>query len=313
MQLKNKKFVVIIPVFNESKAILENFQIIHRTLQDDGVHAQFFLIDDGSKDDTWHYIEKIMNLYPEVSALRFARNFGKELALMAGVENIDADYYCFMDSDLQHPPKCIKGMLELMFSERVNIVEGTKASRGKESLLYRWIAENFYRTLRWVTKLEMNNSSDFKIMDRQVIDTIRNFHEHRVFFRGIVDWVGFKRASFKFDVAERVNGKSKFSTSKLAMLAVNAIVSYTSKPLYLTVVLGAIFLVFAFILGIQTLFNYLVGSAVDGFSTVILLLLTIGAMLMLSIGMIGVYIARIYDEIKGRPRYIVAEKKVNTD
>ena len=192
--LKNKRLVVVIPVFNESKAIYENFKAIYAILQRDGLSPDYLIIDDGSKDDTWLYVQKLIAEYPHVSAVRFARNFGKELALMAGVESIDADYYCFMDSDLQHPPQYIKPMLEKLFSEHVNIVEGVKADRGKENILYRWVAESFYRTLRWITKLEMNNSSDFKVMDRQVIDTIRNFHEHKVFFRGIVDWVGFKRS-----------------------------------------------------------------------------------------------------------------------
>lgn len=310
LMLKDKRLVVIIPAYNESKAIYDNFIAIHQILMTDGIQADYLIIDDGSKDDTWLYIEKLKAEYAQVSALRFARNFGKELALMAGVENIDADYYCFMDSDLQHPPQYIKTMLEALQSEQVNIVEGIKASRGQESALYHWLAGSFYGTLKWITKLEMNNSSDFKVMDRQVIDTIRRFHEHKIFFRGIVDWVGFKRTTVYFDVAERVHGKSKFSPAKLMMLALNAIVSYTSKPLYVTVFMGGVFLVFAVLLGIQTLFNYIAGTAVSGFSTVILLLLTIGAMLMLSIGIIGVYIARIYDEIKGRPRYIVAEKTI---
>lgn len=308
--LVDKRVVVIIPVFNEGSAIYSNFKVIRDVLLSDGINVEYLLIDDGSKDDTWLYVSQLMSEFDSVSAVRFARNFGKELALMAGVEQIDADYYCFMDSDLQHPPQYIRIMLEKLIEERVNIVECVKASRGKESPVYRWFAESFYKTLRWVTKLEMNNSSDFKVMDRQVIDTIRNFHEHRVFFRGIVDWVGFKRASVPFEVAERVHGKSKFSTSRLAVLAINAIVSYTSKPLYLTVFMGFAFLLFAVVLGMQTIYNYIIGAAVSGFSTVILLLLTIGAMLMLSMGMIGVYIARIYDEIKGRPRYIISEKHV---
>lgn len=306
----NKRLVVVIPVFNESEAIYNNFGVIYNTLKSDGLIAEFLLIDDGSKDDTWLYVDKIRNQYSEVSAIRFARNFGKELALMAGVEQFDADYYCFMDSDLQHPPKYIKTMFEALQTSGVNIVEGVKASRGKESPIYHWFATTFYKTLKWITKLEMNNSSDFKIMDREVIDTIRRFHEHKVFFRGIVDWVGFKRTTIPFEVAERVHGNSKFSPLRLMLLALNAIVSYTSKPLYVTVFMGLFFLVFAVFLALQTLYNYLIGTAVSGFSTVILLLLTIGAMLMLSIGIIGVYIARIYDEIKGRPRYILAERHI---
>ena len=170
------------------------------------------------------------------------------------------------------------------------------------------MAKIFYKILQRMTGLTLDNSSDFKLIDAQVADSIRQFKENDVFFRGIIDWVGFESTTYDFEVEERISGSSSFSTFKLIKLAFNSIISYTSKPLYLTIVGGILFLFMSIILGIQTLVNYFSGHALNGFSTVILLLLFTGSMIMLSLGIIGIYISRIYDEIKKRPRYIISKK-----
>jgi dolichol-phosphate mannosyltransferase len=305
---KSKELAIIIPVFNEGKALRSNFEEIIRILDQDKIECSFMFVDDGSTDHTWDVLQAIVTEYPQVEAIRFARNFGKEIALVAGLDQVEAKLYLIMDSDLQHPPEQIKTMLDLQRMENANIVEGIKISRGKESLFYRLAAKSFYSFLKVITHLDMKKSSDFKLLDSQVVESIRRFDERNLFFRGIINWVGFKTVQHPFHVEERVNGTSHFSTAKLAMLAINATVSYTSKPLYITIISGLLFLFFAVILGIQTLANYLVGNALDGFSTVILVLLITGSMIMISLGIIGIYISRIYDEIKARPRYIIKDK-----
>lgn len=299
---------LIIPVYNESSAIRDNFLEINRMLVKDEISYKVLFVDDGSQDNTWHELCNLTSEFDHVTAIRFARNFGKETALSAGIDCIEADRYLTMDSDLQHPPRYIKQMLKLMDDECANIVEGVKASRGHESLKYKLVAKSFYRILKAISGLEMDNSSDFKLMDLQVVNTLRQFHERNLFFRGIVGWVGFKSVKFSFEVDDRAVGTTHFSTRKLIILAMDAILSYTSKPLYLTIYIGIAFFMFAIVLGIQTLFNYYYGHAVSGFSTVILLLLIIGSVIMISLGIIGAYISRIYEEIKGRPRYIIAER-----
>lgn len=306
--LKNKKLALIIPVYNEGKALAANFAEFMRILDADEINCQFHFVDDGSKDDTWQVVELLAKSYSNVSGVKFARNFGKEIALRAGIESIDADLYITMDSDLQHPPRYIKTMLDLMSSSGADIIDGVKASRGKESFKHRFFAKSFYKILKSITGLEMDNSSDFKLMNRQVIDNLRDFNERNLFFRGIVSWVGFNVVTFEFDVDDRKEGASHFSFGKLVFLAMNAILSYTSKPLYLTIFSGVLFLIFALIMGIQTLFNFFFGHAISGFSTVILLILITGSMIMLSLGIIGVYISRIYEEIKRRPRYVIEKK-----
>jgi glycosyltransferase involved in cell wall biosynthesis len=304
----NKNLAIIIPVYNEGRAIRQNFTEIYRIIKQDGISCKYLFIDDGSTDNTWNELVAITSEFEGTTAIRFSRNFGKEMALCAGLDSIDADRYIIMDSDLQHPPHLVKDMLELMDREQANIVQGIKANRGKESLVYKIAAKCFYKLLKITTGMDLNNSSDFKILDRKVADSIRCFNERNVFFRGLVGWVGFKTVPYYFEVDMRVNGASGFSFMKLMRLALNAVLSYTSKPLYLTIIAGIFFMVFAAVLGIQTLYNYFSGRAVSGFSTVILLLLFIGSAIMFSLGIIGVYISRIFDEIKGRPRYIVSER-----
>ncbi len=299
---------VIIPVYNEAEGLLENFRAIDSALKKSDIAAHYLLVDDGSRDATWQVIEQIAAQWQSVSALRFAKNFGKEMALSAGVDALDADIYVTLDSDLQHPPDHVRTMIDLLLDQSVDIVSGVKADRGDESWLHRLTAKSYYRFLGMLTHLDMQNSSDFKVFNRRVADALRSFHERHIFFRGIVDWVGFAHVVSHFDVAQRQSGSSRFSTLKLTKLALTAIVSYTSKPLYLVTLSGFIFAIFAILLGLQTIYNYFSGRALNGFSTVILILLISSALIMISLGVIGVYISRIYEEIKARPRYIVRDK-----
>ena len=303
--LEDKTLAIIIPVFNEGDALVHHFTELNRILEEDGITCEYLFVDDGSTDHTWNVLETLSSQYESVKAIRFARNFGKETALRAGIESIEADYYLTMDSDLQHPPKYIKHMLELMETEQADIVDGIKATRGHETLKTKFLAKGFYKFLKLMSDMEMDNSSDFKLMNRSVIESLRAFHERHVFFRGIVNWVGFKVVKMPFHVDDRKEGKTHFSFTKLVFLAFDAIISYTSKPLHLVIYSGLIFFIFALIMGVQTLYNYFTGQAINGFSTVILLILITGSMVMFSLGIIGLYISRIYDEIKRRPRYII--------
>jgi len=300
------KLSVVIPVYNEEKAIEANFSAIYDTLKGVADELQFVLVDDGSKDGTWLALEKLSGEYGEIIAVRFARNFGKEMAISAGIDYTDGDRTIVMDSDLQHPPKHIASMMKTMDETDCDIVEGIKSDRGKESLKYKLCAKTFYKLLHLVSGMKMENSTDFKLMNRKVVDAIKRFKESNLFFRGVVDWCGFDRVEHPFEVEERTAGKTSFSVFKLMKLSMDAVVSHTSRPLYLTVFIGAVFLIFAIVLGIQSLYNYFAGIAQNGFSTVILIVLIASSLIMISMGIVGVYISRIYDEVKGRPRYLVS-------
>ena len=306
--MKRHLVSVLIPVFQEGPQILTNIKTVHRILDEHRNLHEFVLVDDGSADDTWRYIIETAREIPCVKALRFSRNFGKEAALYAGIDTVEGDACVIMDADLQHPPQLIPEMVRLWLEEGYDIVEGVKATRGKEKAINAIGAKLFYKAMKKMSGFDLTGASDFKLISRQVIMTLRQFKERNTFFRGISAWVGFNRTSLSFEVAERSYGQSKWSLIKLVKLSINAITAYTAFPLQIVTIFGLAFLVASFLLGIQTLFNFFSGIAVSGFTTVILLLLIIGSMLMISLGIIGTYIAQIYDEVKNRPRYVVGEQ-----
>ena len=187
------------------------------------------------------------------------------------------------------------------------MIEGVKASRGKESFIHKMFAKTFYKIISDATGIDMSRASDFKLLDRQAADEFLKLPERNVFFRALSSWVGFKTAYVEFDVREREAGASKWSFKSLVKYAVNNITSFSAAPMQIVTFCGIVFFVFAVILGIQSLYMYFAGHAVAGFTTVILLLLLVGSILMFSLGVIGYYIAKIYDEVKMRPRYIISE------
>ncbi|HEY9062119.1 MAG TPA: glycosyltransferase family 2 protein [Pseudobacteroides sp.] len=310
--MSDKLISIVIPVYNEEKHIQKNIKIIHDILNKNGIKHNFILVDDGSRDNTWGELKRISLLLEGVLAIKLSRNFGKEAALCAGLEHASSDACIVMDSDLQHPPEKITEMVYLWENEGFDIVECVKASRGKESITYKLGSLLFYNILNKLSGFDFGGASDFKLLDKKVVDAWKLMSERNTFFRGMSTWVGYKKVQIPFVVAERMEGSSKWSPLRLVKLAVNAITSFSSLPLYIVTFLGILFLLGAIPLGIESLYMYFKGHAVDGFTTVILLLLIIGSILMISLGIIGSYIAKIYEEVKQRPRYLVAEKVDST-
>jgi len=305
----DKSFIsVIIPVYNEENQIIENINEVRKVLSESGDNFEMLLVDDGSTDDTWLKIKMLSKNISEVRALRFSRNFGKEAALCAGLEAAKGEACVIMDADLQHPPELIPQMISLWKKDGYEVVEGIKAFRGNEKLINKIGAHMFYFLVSKLSGFDINKASDFKLLDKKVVEAWRTMKERDTFFRGMSAWVGFRRVSIPFKIKDRTKGVSKWSIIKLFKLAINAITSFSSFPLQIVTFLGLIFLTFSIVLGVQTLGMKLRGIALDGFTTVILLLLIIGSTLMISLGIIGTYIARIYEEVKRRPRYIVTEE-----
>ena len=302
---------VIMPVYNEGDFIYHNVETVDAVLNNASIEHQFLLVDDGSKDHSWHELCRLAEDYAHVSVIRLSRNFGKEAALCAALENAGGDAVVVMDSDLQHPPEYIPEMVRLWQEEGYDVVEGVKEERGKESLGSKLSALLFYRTFRKTTGIDIGIASDFKLMDRSAVEAWKQLRENNTFFRGLSAWVGYKRYALPFKVAPRAGGETKWTFKSLARLAVNSITSYTSAPLFVVFWLGVLMGVAALILTIQTLFMYFSHHAETGFSTVILLQLFIGSGIMISLSIIGLYIAKIYDEVKGRPRYLIQTKRGN--
>ena len=298
---------VVIPLYNEGSHLRDLLSDLKAGLQAIGCRFEVVLVDDGSSDNTWTKIEDEARTWPNLCAIRLSRNFGKELALCAGLERARGNAVIVMDGDGQHPPSLLPLLIEKWRTSGADIVEAVKLKRGHESLASRFGALTFYVILNKLSGFELKGASDFKLIDRRVRDTWLAMRERNVFFRGMTAWMGFKTIQIPFEVGPRRAGKSGWSYLRRAKLALIGITTFSSFPLRLVTFAGMIFFLFAVGLGVQTLYLKLAGRAFTGFATVILLELIIGSLLMISLGIIGEYLARIYEEVKGRPRYIVSE------
>ena len=300
-----KEVLIIIPAYNEEKMIAKATARMAEILQPEKIDYELLFIDDGSRDGTWAQINEAAGKDSHVVGVHFSRNFGKEAAMFAGLEQAKGDCCVVIDCDLQHPPEKIVEMYRL-WEQGYEVVEGIKEDRGEESGLHKFAANSFYGLISKATGMDMSSSSDFKLLDRKVVDTLNSLPERNVFFRALSFWVGYKKTSVSYCVQERTEGVSKWSTKSLIKYALTNISSFSSAPLHIVTVLGFIMLAVAFVLGIIALVQKISGVALGGFTTVILLLLFSASVIMISLGIIGYYIARIYDEIKGRPRYIIS-------
>ena len=296
---------IILPSYNEEKMILTATERVGAIMREAGIDYELLFVDDGSRDRTWEMIQQASAQDSHVVGVHFSRNFGKEAAMFAGLEKATGDCCAVIDCDLQHPPEKLVEMYRL-WEEGYEVIEGVKEDRGEESAFHRFAANSFYGLISKATGMDMSSSSDFKLLDRKVVDTLNSLPERNVFFRALSFWVGYKKTSVSYCVQERTEGVSKWSTKSLIKYALTNISSFSSAPLHIVTVLGFIMLAVAFVLGIIALVQKISGVALGGFTTVILLLLFSASVIMISLGIIGYYIARIYDEIKGRPRYIIS-------
>lgn len=297
---------IVLPAYNEEQNISNTAGVLGELLEENKIDYELVFISDGSKDATFAEIKKAAEANPRVKGAEFSRNFGKEAGIFAGLEMTQGDAVIVMDCDLQHPPEVIPKMWE-KWQNGAEVVEGIKESRGKESLGYKLSAGLFYKIMSKLIKMDMNASSDYKLLDRKVVDVLLALPERNTFFRALSFWAGFRTESVYYQVQERQFGESKWSFVSLMKYAISNATSFSTLPLQLVTVMGMVSILFSAILAIQTLFNFLTGAAVEGFTTVILLILIIGGFLMLSLGIIGHYIARIYEEVKGRPKYIISK------
>ena len=297
---------VILPAYNEEAMIPVAAKTIPDILDAAEIPYELLFVDDGSRDKTWTEIQSAARQNSHVTGVHFSRNFGKEAAMFAGLEQARGDCCAVMDCDLQHPPEKLVEMYRL-WEQGFEVVEGIKEDRGEETGFHRFAANSFYGIISRATGMDMSSSSDFKLLDRKVVDTLNQMPERNVFFRALSFWVGFRRTTVSYRVQERTAGESKWSTRSLIKYAISNIGSFSSAPLHIITVLGLVMLVTAVVFGLVALVQKLTGQALGGFTTVILLLLFSSSLVMISLGIIGFYTARIYEELKGRPRYIISQ------
>lgn len=306
--MKSDNFLsIILPAYNEQENIQYSFDTISSILQSASIPYEIIYIDDGSNDMTYPRIQALSSQYSQVKGISFSRNFGKESAIFAGLETSVGACCLIMDCDLQHPAELIPDMYHL-WQNGYEVVEGVKASRGNENPIHAFCAKSFYYIISNASGIDMSKASDFKLLDRKAVDALLTMPERAPFFRALSSWIGFKTISIPFHVKERENGTSKWSVWTLIKYAIRNITSFSGIPLQFVSFLGWVMFLCSVGLGIQSLFRYFTGTALEGFTTVILLQLLIGSVLMISLGIIGHYISRIYDELKARPRYIISNK-----
>lgn len=301
----DKLLSVVIPAFNEEAMVEKAAVTVAGILRDAGIPYELIFVDDGSRDGTWAAILRAHEADGNVRGVSFSRNFGKDRAIFAGLSKARGDCVAVMDCDLQHPPAVLPQMYGL-WQQGNELVEGVKRDRGEESGLHKLCAGGFYAVISKLAKLDMKRSSDFKLMDRKVADTLLVLPEEEVFFRGLAAFVGYRRAQVEFDVAERTAGESKWSFKSLARYAVSSVTAFSAAPMQLATVFGVLFALAALLTGVLYAF---LGHDAGGWLVFLGCLALLGvAVLLACLGIAGYYIGRIYRQSLGRPRYIISRE-----
>ena len=300
---------VVVPVFNEAQLVTRTLPAILAAARDaaPGTQVQLIAVDDGSRDATREALAQLAASEPALRFVSFTRNFGKEAAIHAGLrlaQEGGAQATLVIDADLQHPPALIAPMVQA-WREGALVAEGVKRQRGDESGLRRLAARAFYDGFSRMSGLKLQEDTDFKLLDAQVVRAVLELGERGRFFRGIVRWLGYGAARIEFDVAPRAGGASAWSLTGLARYAWRNLTSFSSAPLGLVTWFGGVGLSVGAVLAAKALLDKFEGRALSGFSTVILLQVIFSSLILLSLGIIGNYIARIYDELKQRPHYVI--------
>jgi glycosyltransferase involved in cell wall biosynthesis len=304
------KLSIVIPAYNEERNLPLALARVATVLDTSELAYEVIVVDDGSVDGSWPLLQQrvLLDQWRErLRGVRFSRNFGKEAAILAGLRHADGDAVVVMDADLQHPPEMIRAMVDLWLGGRYNVVEAVKRQRQRESVLRRISARFFYRFLMFGADLDLRGSTDFKLLDRGAVDVYLEMPETGRFFRGLTSWIGLSTARVEFEVPERTEGTTRWRLGGLFKLARSTIVSFTSLPLHLISWIGVGGLILSIVLTIQTLLRTWIGASEAGFPTVIFLILFMGSLILISLGIIGEYLAELYNEVKRRPVFVVRE------
>lgn len=305
------KISFILPAYNEEENVPRIYEAIDREVRESKYDYEFIYVDDGSKDRTLERIRELQQKDNHVNYVSFSRNFGKKAAIYAGLQHATGDAVILMDSDLQHPPSLIMDMMK-GFEEGYHQVIACRDRRG-ESMVYRGITNTFYRMMNKLSTVELQNGAgDFRLLSRQAVDALLSLSENNRFSKGLFEWIGLSKKNIYYENVERQFGETKWSVSMLFSYAVDGILSFNTKPLRICLYLGLLTMLsgIAYI-AIMLGGIFFKGIDVPGYFTTISAILVLGGLQLMSLGVIGEYIGRIYCEVKRRPHYIVGETNVN--
>jgi polyisoprenyl-phosphate glycosyltransferase len=297
---------IVIPAFNERGILPHALDTIKAIADTANVSYEIIVVDDGSTDGTSDVVDAAHDATPQIKGIVLSRRFGKEAALYAGLRHSSGRAVITLDADLQHPPRLIPEMLE-HWRKGAEIVHGVKQDRGADSLLHRFTATVYNAVFSRLSGFDLRGSSDFKLLDRRVVDVLtKSLPEYGRFYRGLSAWVGYRQASLPFDVAPRKYGESRWGGLSLIRYAIQTVTAFSSLPLMIVPVLGLVMLVIAVILGIEAIVSRLSGLAISGFATLEITILFSGSLIMIGLGVIGQFMARMFDEIKRRPICLIS-------
>jgi glycosyltransferase involved in cell wall biosynthesis len=300
---------VVVPLHNEAESLERLTKELVAALDQLDMRSEVVFVDDGSTDDTAARLTEIARQRPGlIVPVRLSRNFGKENALAAGLTAARGRAVIVMDGDLQHPPALIPQLVS-RWQSGADVVNAVKADRGKEGVFHRLFARAFYALIGGAIGQRMESQSDFKLLDRQVVENILTFPEQHRFFRGLVAWVGFRVDEVPFQVQGRAAGRPSLTGLRLVGYAVRNLMAFSSLPLRAIAWFGFITTALAAILAVQTLYNWAAGRAISGFTTAILVTLIIGGVNLVCLGIVAVYLSVMYDELKRRPAFIVRKDR----
>lgn len=306
-----KKISVVIPMYYEEEVVDICYKRVVNNLKklSDKYNYEIIFINDGSKDSTLEILKKIASNDDNVKIISFSRNFGHQAAVTAGIRNVTGDAIIIMDADLQDPPELFEGMIE-KWEEGYEVVYGKRKTREGESIFKLLTARMFYNTLNKLSEIEIpKDTGDFRLVDRKVIDVIATLPEHNKFLRGLFSWVGFNQYAYEYNRVNRVAGKTKYPFKKMFKLATDGILSFSAKPLKIVGAIGIFSVIVSIIILIYSIVSYMfkLNSLTPGWTSIMCTMTFIGGIILISLWMIGEYIARIYEESLGRPEYIIDE------
>lgn len=306
-----KKISVVIPMYCEEEVADICYKRVVNNLKklSDKYNYEIIFINDGSKDSTLEILKKIASNDNNVKIISFSRNFGHQAAVTAGIRKVTGDAIIIMDADLQDPPELFEGMIE-KWEEGYEVVYGKRKTREGESIFKLLTARMFYNTLNKLSEIEIpKDTGDFRLVDRKVIDVIATLPEHNKFLRGLFSWVGFNQYAYEYNRVNRVAGKTKYPFKKMFKLATDGILSFSAKPLKIVGAIGIFSVIVSIIILIYSIVSYMfkLNSLTPGWTSIMCTMTFIGGIILISLWMIGEYIARIYEESLGRPEYIIDE------
>lgn len=306
-----KKISVVIPMYCEEEVVDICYKRVVNNLKklSDKYNYEIIFINDGSKDSTLEILKKIASNDDNVKIISFSRNFGHQAAVTAGIRNVTGDAIIIMDADLQDPPELFEGMIE-KWEKGYEVVYGKRKTREGESIFKLLTARMFYNTLNKLSEIEIpKDTGDFRLVDRKVIDVIATLPEHNKFLRGLFSWVGFNQYAYEYNRVNRVAGKTKYPFKKMFKLATDGILSFSAKPLKIVGAIGIFSVIVSIIILIYSIVSYMfkLNSLTPGWTSIMCTMTFIGGIILISLWMIGEYIARIYEESLGRPEYIIDE------